>query len=262
MLDMKFSDKVALVTGAGGGIGRAVALRLAEYGAVVAAVDLDGRAAQAVVDEVEAAGAVAYAIPADVSSSAAVEAAVEQVEDRFGPIDFLVNAAGILRTDTALEMTDEDCRQMFAVNAEGVFYVSRAVGRRMAARGRGAVVTIASNAARVPRARMAAYGASKAAAVSFTKTLALELAPLGIRCNVVEPGSTETPMLRAMWEDEEEGRRRTLAGTMDEYRLGIPLGKLAQTSDIADAVVFLLSDMAGHITMHSLCVDGGATLGV
>jgi 2,3-dihydro-2,3-dihydroxybenzoate dehydrogenase len=107
---------------------------------------------------------------------------------------------------------------------------------------------------------MAAYGASKAAAASFTKTLALELAGRGVRCNVVEPGSTDTPMLRSMWHDE-QGPQRTLAGNPQEFRLGIPLGKLAQPSDIADAVIFLLSDMAGHITMHELCVDGGAALG-
>ena len=259
MFEKEFSGKVALVTGAGSGIGREVALRLAELGASVVAVDRDADAVQALCGRATAAGSL-DALVADVSSSASVEAAVQRVEDDFGPVDFLVNAAGILRMATALALTDEDWRHTFAVNAEGVFYVSRAVGRRMAARGRGAVVTVASNSARVPRAHMAAYGASKAAAASFTKTLALELARDGVRCNVVEPGSTDTPMLRSMWTESDE-TEHVIAGTPDEYRLGIPLGKLARPSDIADAVVFLLSDMAGHITMHELCVDGGAALG-
>lgn len=260
MFEKEFSGKVVLVTGAASGIGRGVAHRLAELGAIVAAVDRDAAGLAEVVKEITGTGANANAVPADVSSSAEVEAAIESVETRFGPVEYLVNAAGILRMNTALELTDEDWKQTFAVNAEGVFYVSRGVGRRMASRGHGSIVTVASNAARVPRAHMAAYGASKAASASFTKTLALELASSGIRCNVVEPGSTDTPMLRSMWTDD-EGPKHTLAGNASEYRLGIPLGKLAQTSDIADAVVFLLSGMAGHITMHELCVDGGAVLG-
>lgn len=259
MFDKEFSGKVTMVTGAGGGIGRAVVHRLAGHGAVVAAVDRDAGAVRQTVDEIATDDA-AIALTADVSSSAAVDGAVEEAEQRLGPIDCLVNCAGVLWLNRVLDLTDEEWRRTFAVNAEGVFYVSRAVGRRMAARRRGSIVTVASNAARVPRAHMAAYGASKAAAASFTKTLALELAPYGIRCNVVEPGSTDTPMLRGMWHDE-DGPRRTVAGDPAEYRLGIPLGKLAQGSDIADAVIFLLSDMAGHITMHELCIDGGATLG-
>lgn len=259
MFDKVFSDQVAFVTGAGGGIGREVVRRLAEHGAIVAAVDRDAQTLRAAVEAVPG-GAVVEAVVADVASSAAVEAAVADVEKRLGPIRFLVNGAGVLRVNPLLEITDEDWRQTFAVNTEGVFYVSRAVARRMTARGGGAIVTIASNAARVPRAHLAAYCASKAAAASFTKTLGLELAEHGIRCNVVEPGSTETGMLRSLWTDE-QGPQRTLQGDAGAYRLGIPLGKLAQPSDVADAVVFLLSDMASHITMHELCMDGGATLG-
>jgi 2,3-dihydro-2,3-dihydroxybenzoate dehydrogenase len=260
MFDKVFSGQVALVTGAGGGIGREVVHRLAEYGAVVAAVDRDLETLRATAAHIVGSGATVDPVVADVASSVAVEVAVADVEERLGPIKYLVNGAGVLRLGPSLELTDEDWRQTFTVNTEGVFYVSRAVARRMAARRDGAIVTIASNAARVPRAHMAAYGASKAAAAYFTKTLALELAGQGIRCNVVEPGSTDTPMLRAMWTDD-QGLRRTLSGDAGEYRLGIPLGKLAQPSDVADAVVFLLSDMAGHITMHELCVDGGAALG-
>lgn len=125
----------------------------------------------------------------------------------------------------------------------------------------GTIVTVSSNAAFVPRVGMAAYASSKAAATAFTKCLGLELAEFGIRCNVVSPGSTDTPMLRGMWKTDSD-RSVTIDGSLGSYRAGIPLGKLARPEDVADAVAFLVSDRAGHITMHDMCVDGGATLGV
>jgi 2,3-dihydro-2,3-dihydroxybenzoate dehydrogenase len=256
----EFAGRVAVVTGAASGIGRAVAEHLAGLGATVVAVDRDAEAAESTAKELRAAGHSAGAVVADVSSSGAVAAAFEEIEERFGPVHHLVNAAGVLRMAPAVELTDEQWRQTFSVNTDGVFFVSREAGRRMAARRRGAIVTIASNAARVPRVHMAAYGASKAATASFTKTLGLELAEYGVRCNVVEPGSTDTPMLRGMWTDP-SGPDRTIGGDPGEFRVAIPLRKLARPSDIADAVAFLLSDRAGHITMHELCVDGGASLG-
>jgi 2,3-dihydro-2,3-dihydroxybenzoate dehydrogenase len=256
----EFTGRVAVVTGAGSGIGQAIAEHLAGLGATVVAVDRDAEAAEATAKELRAAGAEATAVSADVSSSSAVAAAFDEIEQRVGPVHYLVNAAGVLRMALATELTDEQWRQTFAVNTDGVFYVSREAGRRMAQRRRGAIVTIASNAARVPRVHMAAYGASKAATASFTKTLGLELAEFGVRCNVVEPGSTDTPMLRGMWTDA-SGPSRTIDGDPGEFRVAIPLRKLARPADIADAVAFLLSDRAGHITMHELCVDGGASLG-
>ncbi|MEU9416601.1 2,3-dihydro-2,3-dihydroxybenzoate dehydrogenase [Streptomyces sp. NPDC048272] len=251
----------ALVTGAAGGIGREVALALGRRGVFVAAVDRDpvalGRAVEEWVDH----GVKAVAFPTDVTSSAEVERTVAAAESELGPIEHLVNAAGILRLGQARAFTDEDWNATFAVNATGVFHVSRAVVNRMAERGRGSLVTVASNAAGTPRTDMAAYAASKAAATMFTKSLGLEVARHGIRCNVVAPGSTDTPMLRSMWHDE-SGPRGSIEGHGDSYRVGIPLGRLAQPRHIADAVVFLLSDEAAHITLHTLTVDGGATLGV
>ncbi|HYS37619.1 MAG TPA: 2,3-dihydro-2,3-dihydroxybenzoate dehydrogenase, partial [Pseudonocardiaceae bacterium] len=199
--------------------------------------------------------------PADVTSHSDVESTVAAVEEQLGPLDFLVNAAGVLRLGEARSLTDEDWTATFAVNTTGVFMMSRAVVNRMVPRASGALVTIASNAAGTPRTEMAAYAASKAAATMFTKCLGLEVAKYGIRCNLVAPGSTDTPMLSSMWHDE-TGPRHTIEGSLDAYRVGIPLGKLARPSDVADAVVFLLSDQAGHITMHDLTVDGGAALGV
>jgi 2,3-dihydro-2,3-dihydroxybenzoate dehydrogenase len=255
------AGRVALVTGAAGGIGAAVVEALAREGVVVAAAD---RAEQTLKEQVEllvADGLRAEAFGLDITSSQDVAAVVDEVERRLGPIDYLVNGAGVLRLGTTRELTDDDWASTFAVNATGTFYVSRAVIERMAGRRSGAVVTIASNAAGTPRTEMAAYAASKAAAAMFTKCLGLEAAEYGIRCNVVAPGSTDTAMLTSLWKDG-AGPESSIAGTPSAYKLGIPLRKIAQPADVAAAVLFLLSDQAGHITMHDLTVDGGATLGV
>ncbi|MDO0925218.1 2,3-dihydro-2,3-dihydroxybenzoate dehydrogenase [Streptomyces sp. TG1A-8] len=254
-------NNVALVTGAAGGIGAAVVRALAERGAVVAAVDRNADALRETVAKLVAEDDLRVeAFAVDVTDSAAVDALVDTVERDLGPVDHLVNAAGVLRLGEVRDLTDEDWRATFAVNVNGVFHVSRAVVARMLPRRRGALVTVASNAASTPRAEMAAYAASKAAATMFTKSLGLEVAKYGIRCNLVAPGSTDTPMLSSMWHDE-SGPKGTIEGRPEAYRVGIPLGKLARPSDIAAAVVFLLSDQAGHITLHDLTVDGGAGLG-
>ncbi|WP_066362972.1 SDR family oxidoreductase [Herbidospora mongoliensis] len=231
---------IALVTGASGGIGAAVAKRLTDDGFTVVGLDVDD---------------------ADVTSSEQVEAFVDRIEDSTGPITALVNTAGILRTGKAVELSDADWAATMAVNTSGVFHVSRAVARRMIPRRAGAIVTVASNASKTARQNMAAYAASKAAATAFTKCLGLELAEFHIRCNVVAPGSTDTPMLTGLW-DGSDALLTSVEGSPEAYRVGIPLGRVAQPSDVADAVAFLLSDRAAHITMQDLTVDGGASLGV
>ncbi|WP_031508999.1 2,3-dihydro-2,3-dihydroxybenzoate dehydrogenase [Streptomyces megasporus] len=253
--------KTALVTGAAGGIGAAVARALAADGARVALLDADPAALEPLAKELRTAGAAVLELGADVRSSDEVGAAVDRTERELGPLDFLVNAAGVLRTGEVASFSDEDWDTTFAVNATGVFHVSRAVANLMVPRRSGAIVTVASNAACVPRWSMAAYAASKAAATSFTKTLGLELARFGIRCNVVAPGSTETPMLASMHADG-DAVGPSVEGSPGTYRVGIPLGRIARPEDIAHAVLFLLSDRAAHITLHSLTVDGGAALGV
>ncbi len=260
--------RTALVTGAASGIGAAVALALGRAGddVVIAAVDRDAEALRGTVAKLAAAGVRAEGYVCDVTDAARVASVVDEVENRLGPVESLVNAAGVLRTgavvdpDSGSDFGDEDWDALFSVNAKGVFHVSRAVVRHMTARRRGAIVTVASNAAGTPRQGMAAYAASKAAAAMFTKSLGLEVAPYGIRCNVVAPGSTDTPMLSSMW-TERTTVRSTIEGSLETFKLGIPLGKLARPEDVADAVVFLLSEQAGHITLHELTVDGGATLG-
>ncbi|MER7848686.1 2,3-dihydro-2,3-dihydroxybenzoate dehydrogenase [Kitasatospora sp. NPDC096077] len=240
----EFAGRTVLVTGAAQGIGAAVARLLTAHGAEVVACDL--RPSPTV-------------RPLDVTDADAVEALVEDVEREHGPLDVLVNVAGVLHAGPVLETGIEDWQHTFAVNTTGVFHTCRSVGRRMAARGRGSIVTVGSNAAGVPRTNMAAYAASKAATTMFMRCLGLELARSGVRCNVVSPGSTDTPMQRALWTDE-DAERRVLDGDPAGYRVGIPLGRIAAPEDVAEAVLFLAGDRARHITMHDLYVDGGATL--
>ncbi|MGW2261796.1 2,3-dihydro-2,3-dihydroxybenzoate dehydrogenase [Streptomyces sp. NPDC004749] len=251
----------ALVTGAAGGIGEAVVRLLAEHGVTVAAVDLHHEQLNSAVEKWLIEGLPVRAYPADVTSSTEVDRLVARVEEEMGPLDHLVNTAGVLRLGEAHRLTDEDWAATLAVNTNGVFFTSRAVVNRMIPRERGAIVTVASNAAGTARAHMAAYAASKAAATAFTKCLGLEVARHNIRCNLVAPGSTDTPMLRGM-HTARTAAAASVAGDPGAYRVGIPLGKVARPADIAEAVLFLLSDRAGHITMHDLTVDGGATLGV
>ncbi|WP_257458608.1 2,3-dihydro-2,3-dihydroxybenzoate dehydrogenase [Archangium lipolyticum] len=257
---MGATSRVALVTGAAQGIGAAVARMLAE-GASVALLDTREEGLAAVAAELRERGLRAAAFPADVSDGAAVERVVERVERELGPIDILVNVAGVLRIGPVVSLSDEDWATTFAVNTHGVFNVSRAVARRMVPRRSGVIVTVGSNAAGVPRMQMAAYAASKAASTMFTKCLGLELAQYNIRCNVVSPGSTDTAMQRSLWTDE-NGAQAMISGSPETFRVGIPLRRIATPNDIAEAVSFLVSDRARHITMHDLCVDGGATLGV
>ncbi|MBB3108627.1 2,3-dihydro-2,3-dihydroxybenzoate dehydrogenase [Paenibacillus phyllosphaerae] len=252
--------KVALVTGGAQGIGAAVAKALAEQGALVAVVDRNEGGVKQVARELIGSGYCAKAYAADVSDANAVEAAVDAIEREMGPIELLANVAGVLRMGPIDAYSDEDWAATFAVNVNGVFHVSRAVVRKMASRNAGAIVTVSSNAASVPRTNMAAYAASKAASTMFTHCLGLEHAKHNIRCNVVSPGSTDTDMQRLLWHDE-SGPAAVIAGSQQDYRIGIPLQRIADPADIADAVVFLLSDRAKHITMHDMRVDGGATLG-
>lgn len=245
------NGKRALVTGAAGGIGAAVVRLLSEAGAHTVATDVAGVTLKPFAANVRVA-------QLDVRDSAAVEALVERVEREDGPIDIGVNVAGALRTGLAVDTDDDAWRAVFDVNANGVFYVCRALARRMSARRRGNLVTVASNAAGVPRYGMAAYAASKAASAMFMRCLGLELGPLGIRCNTVAPGSTLTPMQTSLW-DGPGGEAAVIRGSLDTFKAGIPLGRIANPEDVANAVLFLLSDQARHVTMVDLYVDGGAT---
>jgi 2,3-dihydro-2,3-dihydroxybenzoate dehydrogenase len=252
------AGRIAVVTGAASGIGAAVVGALHAEGADVAAFDRDGLRLAAMAAGLTT-GARVHTATVDVSAADQVERAIAEVERDLGPIEFGVNVAGVLSTDLVVETSDETWTRVFDVNARGVFNVSRALARGMVSRRRGALVTVSSNAASIPRHGMAAYAASKAAATMFTRCLGLELAEFGIRCNVVAPGSTRTPMQEAMWAAG-SSEAAVIAGSLGSYRPGIPLRKLAEPEEVAAAVLFLLSDRASHITMADLYVDGGATL--
>ncbi|MCW9129682.1 2,3-dihydro-2,3-dihydroxybenzoate dehydrogenase [Bacillus paramycoides] len=257
----EFDGKTVLVTGAAQGIGMAVAKMFLERGATVIAVDQNAEGLNKYLNHYASNETRIKTLYLDVSDSAAVEEVVNRIENDIAPIDILVNVAGVLRMGAIHSFSDEDWNKTFSVNTTGVFYMSRAVSKHMMLRKSGVIVTVGSNAANTPRMEMAAYAASKAATTMFMKCLGLELAAYNIRCNLVSPGSTETEMQRLLWAVE-NGAKNIIAGSQNTYRLGIPLQKIAQPSEISEAVLFLASNKASHITMHNLCVDGGATLGV
>ncbi|PIT01962.1 2,3-dihydroxybenzoate-2,3-dehydrogenase [Bradyrhizobium nitroreducens] len=249
----EFDGKTVFLTGAAGGIGLAVVKALLREGATVLATDHSTCA------PVELACDNLFARSLDVTNGADVERVVGEMDTKCGGIDFGVNVAGVLSTTAVVETSDAEWERVFAVNVAGVFHVSRALARHMVPRRKGSIVTVSSNAAGIPRKNMAAYAASKAAATMFTRCLGLELAEYGIRCNIVAPGSTLTPMQTGMWSDE-RGGERVIEGSLENFKTGIPLRKLATPEDIANSILFLLSEKAGHITMADIYVDGGATL--
>ncbi|MEJ6549221.1 SDR family oxidoreductase [Corynebacterium sp. USCH3] len=242
----------AFVTGAAGGIGSAVVDLLCAQGYSVTAADISYPTGLLPAEKTSPGRL--YRVGLDVSDSASVEEVVREAWDRVGPVDCLVNGAGVIATGPGAETSDGDWDRQFAVNAFGVFALCRALGPRMAARGGGSIVTVASNAGTVPRSSMAAYAASKAAASSVTRSFGLELGPSNVRCNVVCPGTTRTPMIDGLGTEES-----LVAGQPEIYKSGIPLGRIADPVDIASVVVFLASDGARHMTLQEVTVDGGAS---
>jgi len=242
-------DRVAIVTGAGRGIGCAIAIALGRAGARVTLVDIDGPAAERAHDTLAAEGVTAIACPCDVSQSEQVATVVARTLDAFGRIDVLVNNAGIIRRGTIDTVSEEDWKQVLDVNVTGAFHFCRAVVPVMKRQGGGTIVNVSSIAAKLGDITSApGYGPSKAALDALTKTLAHQLAPL-IRVNGVAPHAIETDM-SAQWSPE---RRREIAAS-------IPLGRLGRPEDVAEAVLFLVSDRAAFITGEILDVNGGALM--
>ncbi|GIJ11906.1 2,3-dihydro-2,3-dihydroxybenzoate dehydrogenase [Micromonospora andamanensis] len=253
------AGRVAVVTGAARGIGAAVAAALSAEGAVVAALDRDASALREAAERLRATGGRVRPYPVDVADEDTVERVCAHAEAELGPVDVLVNVAGVLRMGEVTEMSGADWAATLATNTTGVFHMCRFAARTMRRRRRGVIVTVGSNASEIPRIGMAAYAASKAATTQFTKCLGLELARHNVRCNVVSPGSTDTQMQRALWQGQ-DGSAKVVAGDLESFRPGIPLGRIAEPEDVARLVVFLVSDHARHITMQNIYVDGGASL--
>ncbi len=258
----EFNNKIVLVTGAAQGIGKAVVDAILPLGARVVAADIQftGNLVSAN-DSPEKIAENYFPVHLDVTNATAVNELVAQIEQQLGEIDYLASIAGVLQMNSLLETSDQQWQQCFAVNTTGAFNLCRAVARNMQMRQRGAIVAVSSNAASTPRANMGAYAASKAALSQMIKCLGLELAQHNIRCNLVSPGSTDTQMQRQLWRDE-TGAAQVIKGSLENYRLGIPLQQIATPQTIAHSILFLLSDQAAHITLENILVDGGATLGL
>lgn len=253
---LNFEGRQVWITGAGRGIGYQVAQAFRQSGARVVALDRDFH------PEVGCDDGKLYpfkTVRLDVTDPGAIRAACDQLLAEMPRIDVLVNAAGILRLGSLADTTDADWQASFDVNVRGPFHMLRALAPQFRAQRHGSIVNVASNAAHVPRLNMLAYCASKSALVGLSHCAALELAEYGVRCNVVSPGSTDTPMLRGMLPDA-GAFQRTIDGLPAQYKLGIPLKKIATAREIANTVLFLASDLASHVTMQDLVVDGGATL--
>ena len=242
------AGRVAIVTGASRGIGRAIALRLAAAGArIVAGARADH--AHSVVGEIDAAGGTAVGVTLEVTESASVSGMVQTALDRFGRIDVLVNNAGIVRDQLLLRMKPEDWDAVIATNLTAAFACCRAVLRPMVKQRSGRIVNIGSVVGQTGNPGQANYAASKAGLVGFTRSLALEVASRGITANVVAPGLIETDMTAAL----DKRARDALCSRIPMRRLGTP-------DDVAGAVCFLVSDEASYITGQVLSINGGMSL--
>lgn len=250
MASFDFSDKTVWVTGAGKGIGYATALAFVDAGARVIGFDREfTQENYPFATEVM-----------DVADAAQVAQVCQRVLQKTPRLDVLVNAAGILRMGATDALNVDDWQQTFAVNVGGAFNLFSLTMAQFRRQQGGAIVTVASDAAHTPRIGMGAYGASKAALKSLALTVGLELAGCGVRCNVVSPGSTDTDMQRTLWVSEDAEQQR-IRGFGEQFKLGIPLGKIARPQEIANTILFLASDLASHITLQDIVVDGGSTLG-
>lgn len=252
-----FAGRVALVTGAGSGIGAATVAELAARGARVGALDLDPRAAQAVADAVAAtsAGEVA-AFGCDVRDAGSCRAAVTAVAERFGGLDAAVTSAGVVRYGRLDELTEEEWDVQLDTNLRGVFLILRHAIPLLRERGGGAVVTVASTQAFASQELVPAYAASKGAIVALTRTLALDHARDGIRVNAVAPGAVQTAMLDQAADRFSPGDP---AAAVAEWGARQPLGRVIEPAEIARVIAFLLSDDASAVTGSTYLADGGAT---
>ncbi len=262
----RLNGQVALITGAGRGIGAAIALRYAREGAKIVAADLDEANARVIAEQVRAFGAEAEAVPVDVRDPARSEAMIERVVQRFGRLDVLVNNAGVIRIRSLLDTTPEDWDFIQSVNARGLFFVLQAAARHMLrqspmGQGRpcGKIINMASIAGRGGRAMMAAYAASKATAINITQTAAIEFAPR-LTVNSICPGAVDTEMWKQIDREWSEHEQRPIGSVWEQRTRAIPMGRPEQPEDITGVAVFLASADSDYVTGQSYHVDGGLVM--
>jgi 2-hydroxycyclohexanecarboxyl-CoA dehydrogenase len=252
---MKLRGKTALVTGGGRGIGRAIALGLAEEGAQVAVADIVKDNAESVRREIEGFGVKGLGLAVDLTRRAEVTSAVDGILAQWGQIDILVNNAGWDKLEPFLESEEETWDRIIGINFKALLYVCKAALPHMVARGAGKVINIASDAGRVGSMGEAVYAGTKGAIIAFSKTLAREMARHRITVNVVCPGLTETPLLQGIRQQSPKSER-----VIDAVTRAIPLGRVGQPEDVAGAVVYLASPAADYVTGQTLSVSGGLTM--
>jgi NAD(P)-dependent dehydrogenase (short-subunit alcohol dehydrogenase family) len=249
---MPFVGSTAVVTGGASGIGLACSERLARDGAKVAVLDLDAELAEKAAHEIREAGGAAIACEVDVSDRDQVDAAVERTRRELGPVLVLVTSAGKDIFERFVDITTEQWERIVAINLTGTFHAIQSVLPDMLEAKWGRIVTISSSSGQTGAAMMTPYASSKAGQIGLTKSLAMELGPLGITVNTIPPGSIETPMSRRAAED---GRFR--GGTLDDVAKTLPVRRIGQPEDIAAACAYLVSDEAGYVTGQIIGVNGG-----
>jgi NAD(P)-dependent dehydrogenase (short-subunit alcohol dehydrogenase family) len=248
----RLTGRRAIVTGGASGIGRATALLLATEGAAVVVADLDAAGAEAAAADIRSAGGRAAAMPCDLTSSDECRRLVEAAVDLLGGVDILVNSAGIIRRANVVETTEADWDRVMAVNVGAVFLTGKHVVPVMMQGGGGSIVNIGSGWGLKGGPNAVSYCASKGAVVNMTRAMAIDHGPVGIRVNCVCPGDTDTPMLRSEARQLGADEAAFLAESAER-----PLGRLGTPEDIAQAVLYLVSDAAGWVTGSILLVDGG-----
>jgi 3-oxoacyl-[acyl-carrier protein] reductase len=248
---MDLSEKVAIVTGGGRGIGRAIALKLAEVGATLVINDVgDSTPAEGVAEEIRKMGRESLVVLADISQSTEVASLVDNTIEKYGKVDILVNNAGITRDQLIIRMSDDEWDMVLGINLKGVFLCSKAVLRPMMKQRWGRIISISSIVGLIGNAGQANYASAKAGIIGLTRTIAKEVASRGITANAIAPGFIDTVMTKQLPEE----RRQELMNQ-------VPLGFLGTPQDVAEVVAFLASEEARYITGQVVTVDGGISLG-